>query len=187
MKTVHFYLMLSTIVALSLVTEAWSLDVKIATTKAHLSNGSAIQTNFRTELVNTVGIDPTQIEIAVDWQRFGGIVPCVKLVMPVGCFVGSEGFYVSDSEDCGARLTFDPDGQGPIDLTLIHFAARFGPSRRDDTVSSLTVEMTFGDEDELPAILSLLGGPQVIIDIDRETATAFPISVKSVAVSADPI
>lgn len=179
MKT--FYRGLFVFVALSFVLAAQSQGSALLSTKtsAKINSDTVPSISMEFHLVKTDPIiDP--VFITVDWQRAGGIIPCVKLVIPDSCFVVNEGLHVENFRSCGVELTYDlDDGRGANDLTLVAFEARIRTPRASDA-THVSIEMTFTDLGREAQILDILGGAQVETTIDGEIfAIAFPTRVES--------
>lgn len=170
------------------ITPAWGFDIHRTKTEARIvpaaATAPAIQLNFKAQLLNGF-VDPAIADVAVDWHPEGGIAPCLRVVIPAGCFVRNRGLHVDDFSMCGVQLTFDPDGSGQIPMSISEFEARI-ISRRDGT-ARFDVETTFMDTDQAHAILGALGGAAVEIAIGAEMGTSLPLGIESVSgVSPDP-
>lgn len=162
---------------------AWGFEVPRSVTEARIVAQSAatdlIQLNFKAQLSGDVA-DLTGADVVVNWESFGGIAPCIRVTIPVGCFAADGG--VGDFMACGVQMTVDL-ARGPMALSISEFAAGF-VRRRDGTVR-FDIETRFMDAEQAPApaILGVLGGAAVEIAIGAGTGTALPFDVNTKGVT----
>ncbi len=178
------------LIAAVLVTPAWGFDVVGSKTEARIVPPSPvapvlIQLKLNAQLSRDIA-NPAGVDVVVDFQPVGGIVPCVKVAIPVGCFVANRGLHVDDFRACGVRITVDL-GRGPVALLIREFEASF-TRRRDGTIRFEMVVGSNPPDDGAPAaILGVLGGAALEIVIGDTMGTSLPNGIETVGgVSPQP-
>jgi hypothetical protein len=185
--------MVGVLTAVGLVSPVWGFEISRSRTRAEIlmdaSGAPVIHLAFRAELINNPPDpchppDPCR-DVAIGWE-VGGIEPCIKVLIPAGCFVTRrDGFRVVDFRGCGVQMTFGSNASDPMPLFIMDFEARFEP--RAGGTAILGVETNFQPLDPVqpPTILGALGGAAVQIMIGTEMAVAPPRGVETVA-GVDP-
>jgi hypothetical protein len=158
---------------------AWGFDVPRSITEARIvAQGAApdlIQLNFKAQLSGVVA-NPTEADVVVTWENVGGITPCIRVLIPVGCFDADGG--VGDFTACGVQMTVDFD-RGPIAVSITEFAAGFVRRRNGTVRFDMNVVGANPPDDQAPAMLGILGGAAVEIAIGAGMGTSLPFSIQT--------
>lgn len=189
--------------AIALAAPAQAFDIDRADTEAEIrldaSGAPILQLGLRAEL-SSVPPDPIfppepvvpPEPVKVIWQSEEGVPPePIVITIPLSCFTGDGEFRVEGAE-CGVRMTFDPDGAGPIGLTVGEFEARLALREGDRLGSArFDLEATLTDESLLRPLISALGGAGLSLGLNSsegpETASATPLEVETIAFPPEPI
>jgi len=184
MKTLQASLIVCAALSLALANPAHGFELRGSTTEVRAQGGAvpSVSVEFETGLPNDLN-DLMPADLTVVWRQAGGIVPCVRIYIPAGCFVGSDfagsDFHVEDFEACGVQVTNDLLDGRPVDLRLIGFEARFRQSRLKSDVFLFTTEMLVADPYRNGELLGTIGGAEVVVGIGSETAVGLPESVST--------